>query len=174
MASIPFSTAAALSSYVARATVSIVLMALFAVNSLNAQTQDSLAMPESQRLAAYIASEYGPYTRDYTHVSLGHNACAYSFVDEHALDELAKLQLRKMRQRGVELIAEGSSAQAQGLSVAQREYASRLAVETAMELKSALITEELAPQYGSGEADCALSAEQNQSRYRALQAYARP
>lgn len=142
--------------------------------AFSAQTDAPVASEESQNLAAFIDAEYGQFTRDYIHVFLGHNACAYSFVDESAFYALADLQLSKMSQRGAELIAEATGPQAQQLSKQDSEYAARFAVLTAMELKSNAITAELAPQYGSGEADCALSAEQNSPRYRALQAYARP
>jgi len=152
--------------------IAVLTAAWLIPGSVRAQTDEGLATAESRVLAAYMEAEFGPFIRDYIHVFLGYQACAYSFVDEEAYNKLADQQLLKMSQRAQELIAQ--SATAAELSPLARQYAARLAVLTAMELHSNAITAELSPLYGSGEADCALSAEQNLPRYRALQAYASP
>ncbi len=124
------------------------------------------------RLSAYIEAEYGPFVRDLAHVRLGHQACAYSFVDDTALAQLYAQQIDQISQRGAELIAE-SAANAE-LGRAARDYAARLAAETALAVSLGAMQAELAAGYGSGEADCALSAEANRPRYQALQVYAMP
>ena len=153
--------------------IALICVAVIA-SSLQTLASASPAMEESDRLAGYIQAEYGPFSRDLAHLRLGHQACAYSFVDEQALNDLVDAQLNKMIQRGAELIVEAQSAVAKDLSSEAQDYAARLAVHTAMALYSSAIRAELAPGYGSGEADCVLSADQNLPRYRAMQRYAMP
>lgn len=124
------------------------------------------------RLNAYIEAEYGPFIRDLAHVRLGHQACAYSFVDDAALAQLYTQQVDQISRRGAELIAE--SAAAAELEEAARDYAARLAAETALAVSLGAVQAVLTADYGSGEADCALSAEANRPRYQALQVYAMP
>ena len=82
--------------------IAVLTAAWLIPGSVRAQTDEGLATAESRVLAAYMEAEFGPFIRDYIHVFLGYQACAYSFVDEEAYNKLADQQLLKMSQRAQE------------------------------------------------------------------------